>query len=278
MAPKAESIQSRSRATSLIIAALLIAALIAAITTINWVPPVTAPPPSPTPPPTGMGQSIAVPAYFYPGSTWTQLEAGAPTVGLAIINPNDGPGTAVDSNYRTQVGSSQAKGIRAIGYVYTSYGKRPLATVKAEIDQHYAWYGVDGIFFDETTADCADLEYYQELHDYVKAKGGTAEVALNPGTRTSECLMAASDIIITFEDTYANYQQWQPSGWETAYDASRFWHLIIDTSPEDLANAIALSKSRNIGWVYATNDTLPNPWDTLPTSSYWNQQLQLASG
>jgi len=112
----------------------------------------------------------------------------------------------------------------------------------------------------------------------VKAKGGVAKVVLNPGTRTGECYMAAGDIIITFEDTYANCVGWQPSGWESAYAASRFWHPVINTSEADLANAIALSKSRNVGWVYVTPDVLNNPWDTLPANSYWTQQPQLARG
>ncbi len=137
---------------------------------------------------------------------------------------------------------------------------------------------MDGIFFDETSNDCARFGYYSELRAYVKAKGGVAKVVLNPGTRTGECYMAAGDIIITFEDTYANYVGWQPSGWESAYAASRFWHLVINTSEADLANAIALSKSRNVGWVYVTPDVLNNPWDTLPANSYWTQQLQLARG
>ncbi len=216
-----------------------------------------------------------MPAYFDPGSTWTQLEAGAPTVGLAILNPHNGPGAAADSSYRTQVGSSQAKGILVIGYVHTTYGTRSLATVKADIDRHYAWYGVNGIFFDEVSNDCGDLAYYRELHDYVKEKGGTGTVVLNPGITTGECFMVAADIIVTFEDSYGKYVRWKPRGWESAYDAGRFWHLIINTGPADLAHAIALAKGRNIGWVYATPDVEPNPWDTLPDHSYWNQQLEL---
>ncbi len=78
-------------------------------------------------------QRMAVPSYFYPGAAWTQMEAAAPTVGLAIINPNSGPGTSSNADYVKQVREAKAHGLKVIGYVHTSYGKRPFAEVKAEI-------------------------------------------------------------------------------------------------------------------------------------------------
>lgn len=35
-----------------------------------------------------------------------------------------------------------------------------------------------------------------------------------------------------------------------------------------------LAKKRNAGYVYVTNDDLPNPWDTLPPSGYWEDELR----
>lgn len=226
----------------------------------------------------GLAQKVAVPSYFYPGeSYWTQLENGAPTVGLAIINPDSGVGATLDPNYVTQTNSTKAKGITVIGYVYTSYGARALTAIKAEIDKYYQWYGVNGIFFDEVYYDnCTKVSYYQELYNYVKAKGGQAKVVINPGINFPECMLAVSDIAINFEDTYAAYQNWQPSGWESAYPATRFWHLVIATSQSQMPNAIALSKQRNAGWIYVTPDVLDNPWDTLPNAAYWQEELSKA--
>lgn len=228
---------------------------------------------------TSLLQKVAVPSYFYPGeSYWSQLESGAPTVGLAIINPNSGVGTARDPNYVTQTNSTKAKGITVIGYVYTSYGSRTAATIKAEIDQYYQWYGVDGIFFDEVYyADCAKVTYYQDLYNYIKAKGGQAKVVINPGINFPECMLATSDIAINFEDSYANYLNWKPSGWESTYPANRFWHLVIAATQAQMPNAIALAKQRNAGWIYVTPDVLDNPWDTLPPAPYWSDELYRAS-
>lgn len=228
---------------------------------------------------TSLLQKVAVPSYFYPGeSYWTQLENGVPTVGLAIINPKDGVGSQKDPNYVTQTNSTKAKGITVLGYVYTKYGARTLPTIKAEIDKYYQWYGVDGIFLDEVYyTDCNKVSYYQELYNYVKAKGGKAKVVINPGINFPECMLATSDIAINFEDTYSKYLTWKPNGWESAYPASRFWHLVIATAQAQMPNAIALSKQRNVGWIYVTPDVLDNPWDTLPLTSYWTDELYRAS-
>ena len=51
---------------------------------------------------------------------------------------------------------------------------------------------------------------------------------------------------------------------------------MYDTRATKLANAITLSKKRNAGWVYITNDVLvPDPWDSLPPASYWLKELTL---
>lgn len=203
---------------------------------------------------------------------------GAPRAGLAVVNPASGPGTSADTNYVSQVSQARAKGILVVGYVDTSYGRRALATVKAEVDRHYLWYRVDGIFFDQVTNDCTNLSYYQQLFTYVKSKVGVDKVVLNPGTETvSDCYMASTDVIINFESTYSSYVSWRPAGWEASYPANRFWHLIYTTSQAQLPNAVALARQRNAGWVYVTDDSLPNPWDTVPNASYWSQELQLAA-
>lgn len=84
-------------------------------------------------------------------------------------------------------------------------------------------------------------------------------MVINPGINFPECRLVVSDIAINFEDTYTAYQNWQPSGWESAYPATRFWHLVIATSQAQMPNAIALSKQRNAGWIYVTPDVLENP-------------------
>ncbi len=228
------------------------------------------------------GQRVAIPSYFYPGSLWTQLDNAAPAVGLAIINPDSGPGTNKDQNYANQVTNTEAAGITVVGYVSTSYAgtrnpARTLAVAERDVNMYYGWYpNIGGIFVDEVSTDCNALNsYYQPLYDYIKNKDIVARVVLNPGTDTSQCYASAGDIIVDFEDTYSNYVHWTPLSWETKYPASRFWQIIYSTSATNMSNARALSKKRNAGWVYVTNDGGNNPYDTLP--SYWSNELSQAS-
>jgi hypothetical protein len=84
-------------------------------------------------------QRIAIPSYFYPGPLWTQMADAVPQVGLAIINPNSGPGGAANPDYASQVVHSRAAGLTVIGYVHTSYGARSAGEVQSEIDAYYAY-------------------------------------------------------------------------------------------------------------------------------------------
>src|SRR5829696_6590684 len=102
----------------------------------------------------GNALGFLVPAYFYPsgaGNTfWEALNAAAPRVPLtAILNPNSGPGSSSDSNYRRVTTALRNAGGRAIGYVHTSYTARPIGDVKTEVDQYLSFYSVDGFFVDE---------------------------------------------------------------------------------------------------------------------------------
>ena len=38
-----------------------------------------------------------------------------------------------------------------------------------------------------------------------------------------------------------------------------------------MSSYVTKAKSQNAGWVFITNDKLPNPYDTLPT--YWTQEV-----
>jgi hypothetical protein len=33
------------------------------------------------------------------------------------------------------------------------------------------------------------------------------------------------------------------------------------------------SQSLNAGSMYVTDDTLPKPWDTLPSATYWSREI-----
>ena len=243
----------------------------------------------------GGTQSIGIPSYFYPdsggaGSLWDRTDDGAPAVSLVVINPASGPGETRDPAYAAQVEKSQAAGLTVLGYVSTGYANtsaanpgRTVAAAEADIDKFYEWYGVDGIFLDEASTDCqyanSPTSYYNELYQHVKAKGGQAVVAINPGIQTDECYMSVSNIVVNFEGSHDKYvSSYSAPDWVKDYDPGRFWHLVYD-SPDatTMKQDVATSKRRNAGLIYVTPDVLPNPWDTLPSVPYFDAEKQQAA-
>ena len=65
-------------------------------------------------------QEIAVPSYFYPGNLWTTMQKSGP-VGIAVINPNSGPGDAKNEDYANTVQSTVKAGKKVLCYVDTGY-------------------------------------------------------------------------------------------------------------------------------------------------------------
>jgi hypothetical protein len=215
-----------------------------------------------------------VPAYFSSSTLWNQAIAYSPPGSILILNPSNGPGTSVNSNYLASVNKAKAAGIRILGYVYTGYGTRSIAAVQKDIDAYITMYGVSSIFFDEVSNTSAGLSYYQTLGNYVHKTAG-AIVELNPGTTIDEGYMAFADIIVTYEDSYTNYSNATTSNWVFKYPSNRFAHIIYNVPNATTAvNTMTLAKQRNVGYIFVTNDGGSNPYDTLP--SYWSDPLVLA--
>jgi hypothetical protein len=224
---------------------------------------------------------IMVPAYFYPssGGYWNALDEAAPRVPLvAIMNPDSGPGASQDSAYVQALANLHQAGGTVTAYVHTSYGTRPLADVESDVDLYLSFYAVDGFFVDEMTndQDTNHLDYYAALYQYIKAKGANYSVTGNPGSNTQENYLTkpTTDSLMIFEDNGTNYAGFAPSNWVAKHPSREFVHLpYAVTTATAMSNYVGLAVSRNAGWIYITDDTLPNPYDTLP--SYWTNEVGL---
>ncbi len=227
---------------------------------------------------------VLVPAYFYPagqGQTyWNQLDAAAASIGVnAIMNPASGPGVAPDPNYVAAVNNLRAAGGNVLGYLPTTFGNRPAAAVLADIASYSAWYNVNGIFLDEMSNDAsaAHLAYSASIYSAVKAAHPTWTVVGNPGTATDEAYFSyaggpAADVLVVFENTASAYATYTPSAWNASYPSSKFAHIIhTEPTATGMLGDIDLALARNAGMVFVTDDSLPNPYDTLP--SYWEAEV-----
>jgi hypothetical protein len=137
-----------------------------------------------------------------------------------------------------------------------------------------SWYHVDGIFLDEVSYDSIDLPYYQDLANYSRAKSGPF-IMINPGCVPHEQYMGVADVVAVFEGNYSSYVNATFPSWVDNYPKTRFQHFVFDTPQVNFPDAWSIALNRNVGYIYITDDVLPNPWNTLP--SYWDMEVDASN-
>ena len=216
--------------------------------------------------PAAGGTGTIVPLYSAPGSgTWSAVAAAKrahPSVPiLAVINPNNGPGTAAQSDYMAGISELTSAGVKVIGYVYTSYGARAASEVEADMGRWRNLYpGVSGIFFDEMVNKPGQEGYYSGLTKAAKAKGLDFTIG-NPGSDGGPSYVGTVDTILIYESPGL------PSGaalagWHSAHERHNFG--VIPYGIPSMDAAFVASAKASCGYIFLQNDVLPNPWDTLP--------------
>lgn len=227
---------------------------------------------------------MLVPMYVYPAdihknAVWNRLmdvKRRFETVPFwVIVNPASGPGTEVDANYTKGIDRLQGAGCVVLGYVSTSYGKRPAADVHADIDRWGKFYPrTQGIFFDEMLYEDTDAAAQQQvkLNRYAHNHGYWPTVA-NPGTDTPGRYFAAdaADVIVIHEadswpmeaklkgDYFGGNSDYPP------FTRAVLVHSLAKFDPQPLQMTRKYAR-----WVYVTEDPYrpndpkaDNPWDTL---------------
>jgi hypothetical protein len=229
-----------------------------------------------------------VPAYFYPSSTdptyWNELDAAAKQIPvIAIANPDSGPGPSQNSDYVGAIDNLNAAGGGVVGYVYTDYGNRGMADVLADVNAFASFYHINGIFLDQVSTDPAEIPYYQSLYAAIEQAHPGFLIFGNPGTVPPESYVSASpptaDTLTIYEndDQLSPYSAFNPPSWVDNDPANRFDSIVYDvSSAATMEQYVRLAAQRNTGYFYVTDDTLSNPYDTLP--SYWDQEVQAIQG
>lgn len=210
-----------------------------------------------------------IPAYLPPREL-TRLAHAVRRPQMVVVNPDSGPGAGRSHAYISAVHLLQAAGVRVLGYVPTGYGWRPLQSVVDDVDRYRAWYGVDGIFFDEAASDAALVPHYRALAR--AARGDTGRlVVLNPGVPPAPGYFDLANLVVTFEGAYEAYSaaMRQTPDWLRDQPRDRIAHLIYGATRAQALSALADSAA---GYLYATSGALPNPWRTLP--SYLDEEVE----
>jgi hypothetical protein len=209
-----------------------------------------------------------VPLYTYPTDpSWNTViaaKAAHPAVDvIAVVNPNNGPGAAADPGYASGIARLNAAGIGVVGYVATGYAANSAAAVKADMDRWKAFYPgqISGIFFDEQSNKAGDVAYYRDLSQHAKAQGMPFTIG-NPGTDTAEAFVGALDVMLIYESAGLPTMT-QLGGWHANHAPSNFG---VIPHAANLDAAFVREARRYVDYIYVQNDTLPNPWDSVPAN------------
>ena len=208
--------------------------------------------------------TLLIPIYNSQLGKWDpviQAKTNHPDVPMvAIINPGGGPGSSPKAGYTTLTQRLHSVGINVVGYTWASYGSRNISDVFTAIDDYKSWYNVDGIFIDQMSYTGGDENYYSRLTAHARSTGLTVVIG-NPGTETRPSYVRTVDAIVIHENSglpSINYL----GGWHANYDKANWGILPHDVN--SLSKSYLASASKYVGYIYMSNGTMPNPWNSLP--------------
>lgn len=214
-------------------------------------------------------EGILIPFYHYPSfndakiDRLIKLKREYPKVPVyVIINPNNGHFRKIEYNFAYAIKRLHDANFSVIGYVHTSYCKRPFKEVAADIkswSKIYKPWGVKGVFVDEVNGSKECFDYYKKIAKEIKKVFDL--VIFNPGTKSDESIAKLADITVVYESNQSiNLCK------STEQKSAVLLHGIKDFSK-------SMQKIKDIEYIYITPHTFPNPWGEI--SDYLENTLQI---
>lgn len=240
---------------------------------------------------------VLVPMYVYPANVHTNaaynrlidLKRRYETVPFwVVVNPASGPGEQIDANYVKAIDRLRGAGCVVLAYVTTSYGKRPQAQVKKDLDRWLTMYPrIHGVFFDEMRYDDteAGVAYQAELNRIARDAGLWPTVG-NPGADVPGRYFAANvaDVIVVHEGNVWPKEERLKGDFFGGYsDYPPFTRAVLVHSQAKLDAAAVRMVRRYARWIYATeapfrpgDPQAANPWDRV--SSHLEELCEQLTG
>jgi hypothetical protein len=224
---------------------------------------------------------------------------------IIIVNPNNGPGTPPwwpNADYVREIPKLNAlPNVQTLGYVATTYCKRPISEVFDDIASYASWSSnvefpslrVDGIFFDETPNVYSDeaKTYLNDITKRVKEHTGimkdrlvssahsqisffrmmliSLKVIHNPGSAPdSRFADPGPDVTTVFEESYANFQTAKHQQWlsTSPYERERT-NYMVHAVPEEGIERFVYELRRHAKYLFVTDlkveyyHSLGKSWD-----------------
>ncbi len=251
------------------------------------------PPYSSAPAPPNTGIIVPIYASYSPSQLAEvdeiiQVKNEYPSVPIiAVINQDYGPGHSYNANISMEVQQLEAAHVTVLGYVATVYGTRTVNSDEVDIYNFYNWYHVQGIFLDqmpnwEYTGPDGQWnyngpggiyipQYFDNLTSYIESLGMNIIFA-NSGENVPENLIGTVDSVGIFENSsmppfFGEQSLTGPGGSYLSFNKSDF--IFFSYGINSIDPYYIAAASDYVGWLFVTNETLPQPYDGLP--SYFPQ-------
>lgn len=212
---------------------------------------------------------IIMPVYTEDSAQFNAAYAAAEKVPfVAIINPDDGPGTSRIGSLKTFADGIKARGGQVIGYINSYYGGLSWDEAQDQMNAYYSFYGVNGYFIDEVATNKSS--YYNTM----LGRAGGRYMVLNPGTNAPSSYNAFSGGIVTYENPLGGDQSapFLSYGNNLIYSNTKSAAIIYSTGGAgNMRACVDRAVSQGYDYIYVTDDYNPNPFDNIP--SYWTDEI-----
>lgn len=207
----------------------------------------------------------AIPWYVHPAEdpeSWAALP-GVPDLSLLVLNIADGPGAADDPYYPEALAALPR--LPWLGYVNLDYGRRPTAQVLADARAWRERYAVTSLFLDCVPG---PEQQHGALRRLVRRlRPEVDRLVGNPGQAGYPDLVRLFDVTVVFEDGWDRYRQAELPAWHADLGPDRLWHLVHSCPTDTLDAAWELAATRPVGHFFATDRTMPHPWQGFATTA-----------
>ncbi|KAJ7598486.1 Spherulation-specific family 4-domain-containing protein [Mycena floridula] len=228
---------------------------------------------------------VIFPLFFDPGencTAWASLNnavsANPALPFIFVINPNNGPGVAVNSQpdvlYQACIpqlvnsGTAQHN-VRILGYVATHFGSGNSSDVLNNITTYANWgaeYRPKGIYFDQTNPITSLLSVYESFISVAHHSfGPDSFIALNPSGNPSDSgYFMVVDLIITVTDFYSAFNISQLVISPSSPAARQAVVLHDDQTATNSTLVEQLIVQARVGYIFITNTPEDGLYKTIP--------------
>lgn len=227
---------------------------------------------------------VILPLYIYPSdpvanATYNTVidlakkYRDVPTI--VALNPSSGPGPSVDENYKHAIDRLIGADVQCIGYVSSAYMDRTLAAVKEDALKWTQLYpSIRGIWVDEmpngygTKTVSEIIAYYHELYKYCKSSLNLDYVYVNPGSTIVKAIWdgGVCDNIAWYETSGMPTLAQLTEGsayYDSMFEIPAHAKTVLAHSVTSWDLNAAKLVQKHCGWIFVTNDVMPNPYDAL---------------